>query len=225
MKVERDDSLDRDKESGGKQSSEKSSKAKRKHKVRKSWSWSCSCCWQRRRAVHLLFSLRCRGNEPAPPREPFWNLCSSPVPSERRGLVQAGKQEVQTGGQVHVPPQEQQQRVRFCLPVCPPVGPSACLSEQFSSPSCRSKRSSEKKEEPVPSPSLAGLPRPPKAELADRKRTFSQSSTSLSSGTGSSKEGSHGTKGSSASKHRKGEDKGRSTRDGKVGVREERQEE
>lgn len=70
----------------------------------------------------------------------------------------------------------------------------------------------------MPSPSLAGLQRTPKAELPSRKRTFSQSSTSLSSGTGSGKEGSHGAKGSSASKHRKGEDKGRSTRDGKVGV-------
>lgn len=83
----------------------------------------------------------------------------------------------------------------------------------------RSKRSSEKKEEPVPSPSLAGLQRTPKAEHPSRKRTVSQSSTSLSSGTGSGKEGSHSTKGSSTSKHRKGEDKGRSTREGKVGVR------
>lgn len=41
IKVERDDSLDRDgKESNSKQSSEKSSKAKRKHKVRS------SCCWE-----------------------------------------------------------------------------------------------------------------------------------------------------------------------------------
>lgn len=84
----------------------------------------------------------------------------------------------------------------------------------------RSKRSSEKKEEPVPSPSLSGLQRTPKAEHPSRKRTASQSSTSLSSGTGSGKEGSHSTKGNSTSKHRKGEDKGRSTREGKVGVRE-----
>lgn len=82
----------------------------------------------------------------------------------------------------------------------------------------RSKRSLEKKEEPVPSPSMSGLQRTPKAEHPSRKRTVSQSSTSLSSGTGSGKEGSHSTKGNSTSKHRKGEDKGRSTRDGKVGV-------
>uniref|UniRef100_A0A665UM44 AF4/FMR2 C-terminal homology domain-containing protein n=1 Tax=Echeneis naucrates TaxID=173247 RepID=A0A665UM44_ECHNA len=80
-----------------------------------------------------------------------------------------------------------------------------------------SKRSLEKKEEPVPSPSMSGLQRTPKAEHPSRKRTVSQSSTSLSSGTGSGKEGSHSTKGNSTSKHRKGEDKGRSTRDGKVG--------
>uniref|UniRef100_A0A8C2WF09 ALF transcription elongation factor 4 n=1 Tax=Cyclopterus lumpus TaxID=8103 RepID=A0A8C2WF09_CYCLU len=79
----------------------------------------------------------------------------------------------------------------------------------------RSKRSMEKKEEPVPSPSMSGLQRTPKAEHPSRKRTVSQSSTSLSSGTGSGKEGSHSTKGNSTSKHRKGEDKGRSTRDGK----------
>lgn len=78
-----------------------------------------------------------------------------------------------------------------------------------------SKRSSEKKEEPVPSPSMSGLQRTIKAEHPSRKRTVSQSSTSLSSGTGSGKEGSHSTKGSSTSKHRKGEEKGRSTRDGK----------
>uniref|UniRef100_A0A3Q3MRV6 AF4/FMR2 family, member 4 n=1 Tax=Labrus bergylta TaxID=56723 RepID=A0A3Q3MRV6_9LABR len=80
----------------------------------------------------------------------------------------------------------------------------------------RSKRSLEKKEEPVPSPSMSGLQRTPKAEHPSRKRTVSQSSTSLSSGTGSGKEGSHSTKSNSTSKHRKGEDKGRSTRDGKV---------
>ncbi|KAM3601644.1 uncharacterized protein V6R79_016001 [Siganus canaliculatus] len=78
-----------------------------------------------------------------------------------------------------------------------------------------SKRSLEKKEEPVPSPSLSGLQRTPKQEHPSRKRTVSQSSTSLSSGAGSGKEGSHSTKSSSTSKHRKGEDKGRSTRDGK----------
>ncbi|KAM9333852.1 AF4/FMR2 family member 4 isoform 2-T2 [Pholidichthys leucotaenia] len=78
-----------------------------------------------------------------------------------------------------------------------------------------SKRSLEKKEEPVPSPSMSGLQRTPKAEHPSRKRTASQSSTSLSSGAGSGKEGSNSTKGSSTSKHRKGEDKGRSTRDGK----------
>ncbi|XP_037322859.2 AF4/FMR2 family member 4 isoform X2 [Pungitius pungitius] len=78
-----------------------------------------------------------------------------------------------------------------------------------------SKRSVEKKDEPVPSPSISGLQRTPKAEHPSRKRTVSQSSTSLSSGTGSGKEGSHGTKGNSTSKHRKGEDKGRGARDGK----------
>uniref|UniRef100_A0A3Q1IE23 AF4/FMR2 C-terminal homology domain-containing protein n=1 Tax=Anabas testudineus TaxID=64144 RepID=A0A3Q1IE23_ANATE len=85
-------------------------------------------------------------------------------------------------------------------------------------PPQQSKRSLEKKEEPVPSPSMSGLQRTPKAEHPSRKRTVSQSSTSLSSGTGSGKEGSHSTKGNSTSKHRKGEDKGRSTRDGKVGA-------
>ncbi|XP_053704121.1 AF4/FMR2 family member 4 isoform X1 [Synchiropus splendidus] len=83
------------------------------------------------------------------------------------------------------------------------------------SSSKESKRSLEKKEEPAPSPSMSGLQRTPKAEHTSRKRTASQSSTSLSSGTGSGKEGSHSTKSSSSSKHRKGEDKGRSTRDGK----------
>ncbi|XP_033835002.1 AF4/FMR2 family member 4 isoform X2 [Periophthalmus magnuspinnatus] len=78
-----------------------------------------------------------------------------------------------------------------------------------------SRRSLEKKEEAVPSPSLPGPQRTPKAEQPSRKRTASQSSTSLSSGTGSGKEGSHGNKTSSASKHHKGEVKGRSTRDGK----------
>ncbi|CAL8265451.1 unnamed protein product [Merluccius merluccius] len=78
-----------------------------------------------------------------------------------------------------------------------------------------SKRSVEKKEEPVPSPSISGPQRTPKAEHHSRKRTVSQSSTSLSSGAGSGKEGSHAPKGTSTSKHRKGEDKGRSARDGK----------
>lgn len=78
-----------------------------------------------------------------------------------------------------------------------------------------SRRSLEKKEEPVPSPSLSGPQRTPKAEHPSRKRTVSQSSTSLSSGTGSGKEGGHGNKTGSASKHRKGEDKGRGTRDSK----------
>uniref|UniRef100_A0A3P8WJP5 ALF transcription elongation factor 4 n=1 Tax=Cynoglossus semilaevis TaxID=244447 RepID=A0A3P8WJP5_CYNSE len=77
-----------------------------------------------------------------------------------------------------------------------------------------SKRSLEKKEEPVPSPSMSGLQRTPKAEHPSRKRTVSQSA-SLSSGTGSGKEAGHSNKGNSSSKHRKGEDKGRSTRDGK----------
>ncbi|XP_049598514.1 AF4/FMR2 family member 4 isoform X1 [Syngnathus scovelli] len=83
------------------------------------------------------------------------------------------------------------------------------------SSSKESKRSLEKKEDPVPSPSIAGLQRTPKAEHPSRKRTVSQSSTSLSSGAGSGKEGGHSTRSTSASKHRKGEDKGRSTRDGK----------
>lgn len=96
------------------------------------------------------------------------------------------------------------------------INPSVRLTLHLSPPA-RSKRSLEKKEEPVPSPSLAALQRTPKAEMPSRKRTFSQSSTSLSSGTGSGKEGSHSAKGSSTSKHRKGEEKGRSTRDGKVG--------
>ncbi|CAL8276008.1 unnamed protein product [Arctogadus glacialis] len=81
--------------------------------------------------------------------------------------------------------------------------------------SCKeSKRSVEKKEEPVPSPSISGPQRTPKVEHHSRKRTMSQSSTSLSSGAGSGKEGSHGPKGNS--KHRKGEDKGRGARDGKT---------
>jgi len=70
----------------------------------------------------------------------------------------------------------------------------------------------------VPSPSISGPQRTPKGEHHGRKRTVSQSSTSLSSGAGSGKEGSHAPKGASTSKHRKGEDKGRGARDGKVGV-------
>ncbi|KAJ7997209.1 hypothetical protein DPEC_G00226600 [Dallia pectoralis] len=75
------------------------------------------------------------------------------------------------------------------------------------------------KEEPVPSPSISGsggLQRTPKTEHVSRKRTVSQSSTSLSSGASSGKEGSHSAKSSSASKYRKGEDKqSRSNREGK----------
>lgn len=92
-----------------------------------------------------------------------------------------------------------------------------CLNSVLMMYPTRSKRSLEKKEEPVPSPSMSGLQRTPKAEHQSRKRTASQSSTSLSSGTGSGKEGSHSTKGNSTSKHKK-EDKGRSSRDGKVGL-------
>ncbi|XP_077361886.1 AF4/FMR2 family member 4 isoform X2 [Festucalex cinctus] len=81
------------------------------------------------------------------------------------------------------------------------------------SSSKESKRCLEKKEDPVPSPSMAGLQqqqRTAKGEHgAGRKRTLSQSSTSLSSGAGSGKEGGHGAKSASASKHRKGDDKGR----------------
>ncbi|KAM9729660.1 AF4/FMR2 family member 4 isoform 1-T1 [Menidia menidia] len=80
------------------------------------------------------------------------------------------------------------------------------------SSSKESKRSLEKKEEPVPSPSMS---RTPKAEHPSRKRTVSQSSTSLSSGTGSGKESSRSTKGSSSSKRGKAEDKGSSSHDGK----------
>ncbi|XP_042287027.1 AF4/FMR2 family member 4 isoform X1 [Thunnus albacares] len=141
IKVERDDSLDRDSKDFSKQSSEKSSsKAKRKHK----------------------------------------NDEEGTKPDSKRCKLE-----------------------------------DKSLSHHKSS-SKESKRSLEKKEEPVPSPSMSGLQRTPKAEHPSRKRTVSQSSTSLSSGTGSGKEGSHSTKGNSTSKHRKGEDKGRSTRDGKV---------
>ncbi|XP_015260482.1 PREDICTED: AF4/FMR2 family member 4 isoform X1 [Cyprinodon variegatus] len=79
-----------------------------------------------------------------------------------------------------------------------------------------SKRPLEKKEEPVPSPSIAGPQRTPKSDHPSRKGTANHSSTSLSSSSASKKAGSHSSKGSSTSKHRKGEDKGRSTREGKV---------
>uniref|UniRef100_A0AAY4BAZ9 AF4/FMR2 C-terminal homology domain-containing protein n=1 Tax=Denticeps clupeoides TaxID=299321 RepID=A0AAY4BAZ9_9TELE len=79
-----------------------------------------------------------------------------------------------------------------------------------------SKRVLEKDKESIPSPSLPALQRTPKAEHPSRKRTASQSSTSLSSGASSGKEGGHSTKNGSASKHRKSEDKqSRSTREGK----------
>ncbi|XP_014854681.1 PREDICTED: AF4/FMR2 family member 4 isoform X1 [Poecilia mexicana] len=79
-----------------------------------------------------------------------------------------------------------------------------------------SKRPLEKKEEPVPSPSISGPQRTPKSDHPSRKGTVNQSSTLLSSSSTSKKAGSHGSKGSSTSKHKKGDDKGRSTRDGKV---------
>ncbi|CAB1352992.1 unnamed protein product [Coregonus sp. 'balchen'] len=95
-------------------------------------------------------------------------------------------------------------------------------SSHHKNSSKESKRAMEAKvkEEPVPSPSISGsggLQRTPKAEHQSRKRTVSQSSTSLSSGASSGKEGGHSTKSSSTSKHRKGEDKqGRSSREGKM---------
>ncbi|KAI4882956.1 hypothetical protein NFI96_015634 [Prochilodus magdalenae] len=74
-----------------------------------------------------------------------------------------------------------------------------------------SKRSVEKEKEPVPSPSMA-LQRTPKSEHQGRKRTASQSSTSLPSSASSKESG----KSSSSSKHRKGEDKqSRSSRETK----------
>uniref|UniRef100_A0A8C7LAG5 ALF transcription elongation factor 4 n=1 Tax=Oncorhynchus kisutch TaxID=8019 RepID=A0A8C7LAG5_ONCKI len=107
-----------------------------------------------------------------------------------------------------------------------PDGKKSRLEDKSSShhknSSKESKRAMEAKvkEEPVPSPSISGsggLQRTPKAEHQSRKRTVSQSSTSLSSGASSGKEGGHSTKSSSTSKHRKGEDKqGRSSREGKV---------
>uniref|UniRef100_A0A8C7SRZ9 ALF transcription elongation factor 4 n=1 Tax=Oncorhynchus mykiss TaxID=8022 RepID=A0A8C7SRZ9_ONCMY len=88
--------------------------------------------------------------------------------------------------------------------------------------SCHRVMDAKVKEEPVPSPSISGsggLQRTPKAEHQSRKRTVSQSSTSLSSGASSGKEGGHSTKSSSTSKHTKGGDKqARSTREGKVCV-------
>uniref|UniRef100_A0A4W4H638 AF4/FMR2 C-terminal homology domain-containing protein n=1 Tax=Electrophorus electricus TaxID=8005 RepID=A0A4W4H638_ELEEL len=74
-----------------------------------------------------------------------------------------------------------------------------------------SKRGLEKDKEPVPSPSM-GPQRTPRAEQQGRKRTASQSSASLPGSTGSKEV----SKSSSASKHRKGEDKqSRSGRDPK----------
>ncbi|XP_030649442.1 AF4/FMR2 family member 4 isoform X2 [Chanos chanos] len=89
-------------------------------------------------------------------------------------------------------------------------------SHHKSSSKDSSKRGADRKEEPVPSPSMAGLQRTPKSEHQARKRTASQSSASLSSTASSSKEGGHSGKSSSTSKHRKLEDKqGRGTREGK----------
>ena len=79
-----------------------------------------------------------------------------------------------------------------------------------------SKRGPEKEKELAPSPSIGNLQRTPKAEHQSRKRTTSQSSTSLSSGASSGKEGGHSTKNGPASKHRREDKQGRSTRDGKV---------
>lgn len=79
-----------------------------------------------------------------------------------------------------------------------------------------SKRPVEKKEEPVPSPSISGSQRTPKLDHQSRKGTANQSSILPPSISTSKRPGSHGSKGSSTSKHKKGEDKGRSTRDGKV---------
>ncbi|XP_031428026.1 AF4/FMR2 family member 4 isoform X2 [Clupea harengus] len=78
-----------------------------------------------------------------------------------------------------------------------------------------SKRGPEKEKELAPSPSIGNLQRTPKAEHQSRKRTTSQSSTSLSSGASSGKEGGHSTKNGPASKHRREDKQGRSTRDGK----------
>ncbi|XP_062392615.1 AF4/FMR2 family member 4 [Sardina pilchardus] len=78
-----------------------------------------------------------------------------------------------------------------------------------------SKRGPEKEKELAPSPSMAGLQRTPKQEHQSRKRTTSQSSASLSSGASSGKEGGHSTKNGPASKHRREDKQGRSTREGK----------
>uniref|UniRef100_A0A3Q2SU75 ALF transcription elongation factor 4 n=1 Tax=Fundulus heteroclitus TaxID=8078 RepID=A0A3Q2SU75_FUNHE len=96
------------------------------------------------------------------------------------------------------------------------VAKSECVDDFYSA---RSKRPLEKKEEPVPSPSISGPQRTPKSDHPSRKGTVNQSSALLSSGSTSKKAGSHSSKGSSYSKHKKGEDKGRSTREGKVDVR------
>ncbi|KAJ8348065.1 hypothetical protein SKAU_G00266540 [Synaphobranchus kaupii] len=78
------------------------------------------------------------------------------------------------------------------------------------------KRGSEKEKESAPSPSIMGLQKTPKAEHQSRKRTASQSSTSISSGSASSNKDCTKSGGGSSSKHRKLEDKqGRSTKDGK----------
>ncbi|KAL0994747.1 hypothetical protein UPYG_G00126630 [Umbra pygmaea] len=92
-------------------------------------------------------------------------------------------------------------------------------SSHHKTSSKESKRSTEVKvkEEPVPSPSISGSggqQRTSKSEHLSRKRTVSQSSTSVSSGASSGKEGGHSTKSGSASKHRRGEDK-KSNREGK----------
>lgn len=79
-----------------------------------------------------------------------------------------------------------------------------------------SKRGPEKEKEMAPSPSMGNLQRTPKQEHQSRKRTTSQSSNSLSSGASSGKEGGHSTKNGPASKHRREDKQGRSTREGKV---------
>ncbi|XP_048083383.1 AF4/FMR2 family member 4 isoform X2 [Alosa alosa] len=78
-----------------------------------------------------------------------------------------------------------------------------------------SKRGPEKEKELAPSPSMTGLQRTPKPEHQSRKRTTSLSSNSLSSGASSGKEGGHSTRNGPASKHRREDKQGRSTRDGK----------
>ncbi|KAI1903046.1 hypothetical protein AGOR_G00023160 [Albula goreensis] len=88
------------------------------------------------------------------------------------------------------------------------------VSHHKSSSKESSKRGSDKEKESAPSPSIAGLQKTPKAEHQSRKRTVSQSSTSISSSASSNKEGTKS--GGSSSKHRKQEDKqGRSAKEGK----------